>query len=79
VSEDEIGKRCEVSPLSVIAAKTGIRLYREVRKLGDTVLRPLPFKGRAGVGMGLTASGTPIPLPTSPLNGEEFVPQVIDC
>jgi hypothetical protein len=30
----------------------------------------LPFKGRAGVGMGVDVK-QPIPLPTAPLKGEE--------
>ena len=34
----------------------------------------LPFKGRTEVGMGglYLHDGNPIPLPTSPLKGEEF-------
>ena len=35
-------------------------------------LGSLPFKGRAGVGMGLDAHDNPIPHPTSPLKGEEY-------
>jgi hypothetical protein len=31
----------------------------------------LPFKGRDGVGMGQPALDEPIPLPPSPLKGEE--------
>jgi hypothetical protein len=33
----------------------------------------LPFKGRARVGMGNARPIVPIPLPTSPLKGEERV------
>ncbi len=37
----------------------------------STELHSLPFKGRARVGMGWFAE-KPIPLPASPLKGEEF-------
>jgi hypothetical protein len=44
----------------------------------DLGTRSLPFKGRDGVGMGSSGSEeirpfAPIPLPTSPLKGEEFL------
>lgn len=52
---------------------TDILPLRTTTHRGTT--HPLPFKGRAGVGMGVNAGNRdPIPLPASPLKGEERSP-----